>query len=721
MRERKFLLISITALFIVTGLCVALLEPDAGATEYPWLSWRHDLQNTGAAPDSGYPTSVNVLWDKTRTNEAPVPGPGPARCVTPVVVGDNIVITTGNGGVVEARNQQTGALIWSKTYLWTPQPPEPADAPANWCQGSEPTLMTNLGICHYQVDGKCPDWCYECSDTPVDCSQTPLVSPFHLFADWGVFITGATIDAESGRVYFGTMDGRFFALELATGNQVWQKEPWKEPGGPNEGRPWYDQKFAWHLSPPSVYDGKLYFGSFLPSFYYVFKAMPFVLDAAGHSIPAWPSFNTNFKMYWVGRDGWTYCADKNTGNILWGWDPQGCGVTNIPPVANGKVFFNADTVTDYHYGQMAACDVNTGAKQWHVGPIPLAQGGNPAISLPRNTIYYPEGDGAVWALDLTTGKVKWQYHGGFCVKGATGVASSMAIDEARGWVLGAADTGHLFVLDMDTGRMIRETYMGVPSWQPGDGEPASGFYFPGYSAIALVPSQGIFYISGTDYDRAWKGQNNKGREKLFCYDYVSGGGTLPQLWEYQFFGTGTPPNNEYLVKGHDPYQVAGYSLSSPALADGHVYYGSWNGHVYCFGAPYVPPTTTTTTSVIPTTTTTAEPTLITLASFTAEPSNKSVRLIWETSSETDNAGFNVYRSDSADGEYIKINNQLISAKGSFVQGATYEFIDKNVKNGKTYYYKLEDIDTAGKSTFHEPVQATPRWFYGIINGYKKVK
>ena len=123
--------------------------------------------------------------------------------------------------------------------------------------------------------------------------------------------------------------------------------------------------------------------------------------------------------------------------------PEGCGVTNIPPVAGGKVFFNADTVTDYHYGQMAACDVDTGAAAWHVGPIPLAQGGNPAISIPRNTIFWPEGDGAVWAIDITTGHVKWAYHGGFCVMGATAVASSMAMDEARGWVLGAADTGRI--------------------------------------------------------------------------------------------------------------------------------------------------------------------------------------------------------------------------------------------------------------------------------------
>jgi outer membrane protein assembly factor BamB len=381
-------------------------------------------------------------------------------------------------------------------------------------------------------------------------------------------------------------------------------------------------------------------------------------------------------------------------------------VTNIPPVAGGKVFFNADTVIDYHYGQMAACDINTGAKQWHVGPIPLAQGGNPAISIPRNMIFWPEGDGGVWATDLTTGQVKWNYHGGFCVKGATGVASSMAIDEGRGWVLGASDTGHLFVLDMNTGKLIRETYLGVPGWQPSNGQPMSGFYFPGYSAIALVPSQGILYISGTDFDKAWQGQFVKGREKLFCFDYASSGQTLTQLWDYQFFGA---DGTEFIVKGHDPYQVAGYSLSSPALADGHVYYGANNGHVYCFGNDYPPPATTTTVS--PTTTTTMLPTLITLSSFEAAPGNRRVKLFWKTESEINTEGFNLYRSAAEDGEYVKINDAVIPAQGSPGQGASYTFIDSEAQNRMTYWYKLEDIDTSGKSTLHGPVSATPRMIY----------
>ena len=91
-------------------------------------------------------------------------------------------------------------------------------------------------------------------------------------------------------------------------------------------------------------------------------------------------------------------------------------------------------------------------------------------------------------------------------------------------------------------------------------------------------------------------------------------------------------------------------------------------------------------------------TVISLSSFTATPKAGKIILEWKTESEIDNAGFNLYRSESEDGQYTKINTSLIPAKGSSTQGASYEFIDTNVQNRKTYYYKLEDIDLNGKST-----------------------
>jgi len=105
--------------------------------------------------------------------------------------------------------------------------------------------------------------------------------------------------------------------------------------------------------------------------------------------------------------------------------------------------------------------------------------------------------------------------------------------------------------------------------------------------------------------------------------------------------------------------------------------------------------------------------LIQLSHFEASPQSWKIILLWSTDSEIDNAGFNIYRSESEDGEYIQINEDLIPAKGSPTEGSYYEFIDDDVKNRKTYYYKLEDMDLNGVSTTHGPVSATPRLIYGI--------
>ena len=106
-------------------------------------------------------------------------------------------------------------------------------------------------------------------------------------------------------------------------------------------------------------------------------------------------------------------------------------------------------------------------------------------------------------------------------------------------------------------------------------------------------------------------------------------------------------------------------------------------------------------------------TLITLSSFTAVPKAGKTIIQWKTESEINNAGFNLYRAEVTDGKYTKINTTLIPAKGSATQGASYEFVDTNLQNRKTYYYRLEDIDFSGKRTMHGPVSTTPRLIYAM--------
>jgi hypothetical protein len=99
------------------------------------------------------------------------------------------------------------------------------------------------------------------------------------------------------------------------------------------------------------------------------------------------------------------------------------------------------------------------------------------------------------------------------------------------------------------------------------------------------------------------------------------------------------------------------------------------------------------------------PTAIDLLSFTAHPATDHVTLAWQTGTEVDNAGFNLWRAMAADGPYTKLNDALIPAEGDPVSGANYVYIDSDVVEKVTYYYKLEDVDIRGVTTLHGPVSA----------------
>jgi hypothetical protein len=79
----------------------------------------------------------------------------------------------------------------------------------------------------------------------------------------------------------------------------------------------------------------------------------------------------------------------------------------------------------------------------------------------------------------------------------------------------------------------------------------------------------------------------------------------------------------------------------------------------------------------------------------------SVTIAWETGTEIDNAGYNLYRATSVQGPWTRINNALIAAQGDALFGASYSFVDRPGRG--TFYYRLEDVDYYGVSTLHDPV------------------
>jgi hypothetical protein len=103
-----------------------------------------------------------------------------------------------------------------------------------------------------------------------------------------------------------------------------------------------------------------------------------------------------------------------------------------------------------------------------------------------------------------------------------------------------------------------------------------------------------------------------------------------------------------------------------------------------------------------------------LTEFTAVFSNDEhgteyISVNWETASETDVLGFNIYRSEQNDISIVgnSINSDMILATGTTTQPQQYAFNDLSAITIRPYYYWLEVVNLDYTIGFHGPIQYTP--------------
>jgi hypothetical protein len=101
----------------------------------------------------------------------------------------------------------------------------------------------------------------------------------------------------------------------------------------------------------------------------------------------------------------------------------------------------------------------------------------------------------------------------------------------------------------------------------------------------------------------------------------------------------------------------------------------------------------------------SNPQSVTLAEFSAQQVADYVQVSWETVSEIDNRGFNLYRGVSPAGWDRQLNELLIPSQGQgSPSGFVYTWDDHaDLVPGTSYYYWLEDLDISGAATLHGPV------------------
>lgn len=193
-------------------------------------------------------------------------------------------------------------------------------------------------------------------------------------------------------------------------------------------------------------------------------------------------------------------------------------------------------------------------------------------------------------------------------------------------------------------------------------------------------------VSGSGNIGGLVGSNNKTVENSFWNTVTSGqnnsdGGTGKTTSEMT---NATTTNNIYLDAGWD------FKGESTNGSD-----DIWNiGNSRNDGYPYLDWQYPADPATLP----------VTLSSFTAIFANNSPVLQWETQSEDNNQGWNIYRSQDDLENATQINVELIPGAGTTSQITLYSYNDELDFAAQTeYFYWLESVDSFGQTELYGPV------------------
>jgi outer membrane protein assembly factor BamB len=278
-----------------------------------------------------------------------------------------------------------------------------------------------------------------------------------LKAIYGTPVTG------NGRVYVGAFDGTFYALDLATGDIVWQQKTggaiiggaaladstvyvgssdkklyaFDAASGASRWSPFVAGGEIW--STPVVDQGTVYVASMDKRVY--------ALDA-GTGQPKWPApFQANGaipttpalagdRLYVGALDNRLYALDKTTGEVAWSFK-TGNWIWCDPLVANGVVYVGS---LDHH---VYAVDATNGAPRWpksFAAKAPIRA--QPALA--GGVLVVEDNDGDVYGLDPATGEERWP-----SIALTSGVLANPLVMNSE--VFLSASNGNLLRVDAETG------------------------------------------------------------------------------------------------------------------------------------------------------------------------------------------------------------------------------------------------------------------------------
>ena len=305
---------------------------------------------------------------------------------------------------------------------------------------------------------------------------------------------------------------------------------------------------------------------------------------------------SNGIVYVGSEDNNVYALNATTGALIWTYT-TGADVMSSPAVANGIVYVGSLDHNVY------ALNATTGELIWTYTTESFVRS-SPAVSFRkkqvyleplRGTVYIGSDDNNLYALDATTGSLRWKYNTGNAVTSSPAVYNEVVYVGSGG--------NNVYALNATTGELI---------WS-----------YTTYGSVGTSPSvaYGMVFVGSVSDSRVYALNATTGA-RIWSYYTGVGIASSPAIADDKVF-IGNAGSNFYALNATNgeviwTYTAGGAIWSSPAIADGIVYIGSNDGKVYAFGGtPTNTPAGTDITTTDPTTGVTVTFNEITLSGTTS--------------------------------------------------------------------------------------------------------
>ena len=349
------------------------------------------------------------------------------------------------------------------------------------------------------------------------------------------FHTGGAVHSSpavyKNTVYFGSYDGFCYAVNVGTGKLKWK---FKTGGEKKVGA-----KGLWTMKPADRYMDDL-FDFFLSS-------------------PVIAADNHDPVVYFGSSDGNLYALHALTGKKKWAFKTSGL-IHTSPALYNGNVYFGSwDTF-------LYAVDARTGRLKWkfETGKQPvvhLLEGIQASPTCAAGAVYFGSRDGYFYALDAGNGKLMWKY-----AADNSWVLTTAAVKGGMVY-FGTSDTYLFLGFDTRTGKeKIRYKTNGYVYSSPAlSGKTAYFGDFSGNLCAVDINSgklMGKFETSG----RLTNAKNLLDSAGNISFDLAAKGKDLAYY--------------DSSVYGMDQLYKLGPIVSSPAISNGIIYFGSADNYIY---------------------------------------------------------------------------------------------------------------------------------------------